>query len=37
MLIKLATSNPKVLRVLIAVGALSMMVLSAGAPLGYGG
>jgi hypothetical protein len=31
------TSNPKVMRVLIAVGALAMFVLSAGAPKGYGG
>jgi hypothetical protein len=34
---KLATSHPKVLRVLIAVGTLTMFVLSAGAPRGYGG
>lgn len=29
--------HPRVVRVLIAIGALSMFVLSAGAPHGYGG
>jgi hypothetical protein len=37
MYLKLTTSNPKVLRVLVAVSALAMFVLSAGAPKGYGG
>ncbi len=34
---KLIASNPKVVRILIAVGTLTMFVLSAGAPRGYGG
>jgi hypothetical protein len=34
---KLATSHPKVFRTLIALGTLTMFVLSAGAPRGYGG
>jgi hypothetical protein len=33
----LSTLNPKVARILIAVGTLTMFVLSAGAPRGYGG
>ncbi len=32
----LTTSNPNVVRILIAIGALTMFVLSAGAPHGYG-
>jgi hypothetical protein len=34
---KLITSNPKFVRILIAVSTLTMFVLSAGAPRGYGG
>jgi hypothetical protein len=34
---KFAASHPKMMRVLIAVGTLTMFVLSAGAPRGYGG
>lgn len=34
---KLITSNPKVVRILFAVGTLTMFMLSAGAPRGYGG
>ncbi len=34
---KLTATNPKAMRILIAVGALAMFVLSAGAPKGYGG
>ena len=34
---KLSTLNPKVVRILVAVSALTMFVLSAGAPRGYGG
>lgn len=34
---KLTNSNPRVMRILIAVGTLAMFVLSAGAPKGYGG
>jgi hypothetical protein len=34
---KLTISNPKVMRILFAVGTLAMFVLSAGAPRGYGG
>lgn len=33
---KFATAHPQVLRVLIAIGTLTMFVLSAGAPRGYG-
>jgi hypothetical protein len=33
----LSTLHPNVVRAMIAVGALAMFVLSAGAPLGYGG
>lgn len=33
----LTTLNPKVIRILFAVGTLTMFVLSAGAPRGYGG
>jgi hypothetical protein len=33
----LSTLNPNAVRVLIAVGTLTMFVLSAGAPRGYGG
>jgi hypothetical protein len=31
------TTNPNIMRILIAVGTLAMFVLSAGAPNGYGG
>lgn len=34
---RLTTANSKIVRVLIAVGTLTMFVLSAGAPYGYGG
>ncbi len=34
---KIITANPRVMRILIAVGTLAMFVLSAGAPKGYGG
>jgi hypothetical protein len=34
---KLTTSHPSLIRVLVAVGALAMFVLSAGAPHGMGG
>ena len=37
MLNKLTTVNPKFARLIIALGALTMFVLSAGAPQGYGG
>jgi hypothetical protein len=37
MLNKLTTVNPKITRLIIAIGALTMFVLSAGAPQGYGG
>lgn len=34
---KLTTLNPNLVRVILAVGTLTMFVLSAGAPNGYGG
>lgn len=34
---KLAASHPNAFRILIAISALTMFVLSAGAPRGYGG
>ena len=34
---KVAASHPNFVRVLIAVGTLTMFILSAGAPHGYGG
>lgn len=34
---KIAASHPKTFRVLVALGTLTMFVLSAGAPRGYGG
>jgi hypothetical protein len=37
MIRKQLTSNPNVVRILVAVSALAMFVLSAGAPHGYGG
>ena len=37
MLNQLFARHPKTMRVLIALGTLSMFVLSAGAPRGYGG
>ena len=37
MFIKLSARHPKTMRVLIALGTLTMFVLSAGAPRGYGG
>lgn len=37
MINKLTTVNPKFARIVIALGALTMFVLSAGAPHGYGG
>jgi hypothetical protein len=37
MIRKLSTLNPTVVRVVVSISALAMFVLSAGAPLGYGG
>jgi hypothetical protein len=34
---KLTSINPNIARLVIAIGALTMFVLSAGAPQGYGG
>lgn len=34
---KLIAGNPNLARIVIAIGALTMFVLSAGAPHGYGG
>ena len=34
---KLTSANPTLTRLVIAIGALTMFVLSAGAPQGYGG
>jgi hypothetical protein len=37
MIRKFSTLHPNVVRIVVAVSALAMFVLSAGAPLGYGG